>query len=123
MCRSSSQFVFLHAYDPPIEFNFWKEHPGGAKIILKYAGRDATAVYEPIHPPDALEKNLPSTKHLGLLDTKSIHILSERQKNRKKTKDEQRVEEAAQKRPPLSRILSLRDMEVSLHGSALKHCQ
>lgn len=90
---------------------FLPEHPGGAKIILKYAGRDATVVYVPIHPPDALEKSLPSTKHLGSLDTKSIHILSERQKNRKKTKDEQRVEEAAQKRPPLSRILSLRDME------------
>jgi len=91
----------------------WKEHPGGAKIILKYAGRDATAAYVPIHPPDALQKNLPSSKHLGPLNAQAIQILSDKQKNRKKTKDEQRVEEAAQKRPPMSRILNLRDMEVN----------
>ncbi|KAJ7925918.1 hypothetical protein B0H13DRAFT_1973864 [Mycena leptocephala] len=36
--------------------DFLQEHPGGAKIILKYAGRDATSAYEPIHPPDALER-------------------------------------------------------------------
>jgi len=83
------------------------------KIILKYAGQDATAAYVPVHPPDALQKNLPSSKHLGLLSAGAIQILNDKQKNRKKTKDEKRVEEAAQKRPPLSRILSLRDMEVN----------
>ncbi|KAJ6621231.1 FMN-dependent dehydrogenase-domain-containing protein [Mycena sp. CBHHK59/15] len=73
---------------------FLQEHPGGAKIILKYAGRDATSAYEPIHPPDALEKNLPSSKQ-----------------NRKKTQDEVRVEKALSERPPLGRLLSLADME------------
>ena len=32
-----------------------QEHPGGRQIILKYAGRDATAAYMPVHPSDALK--------------------------------------------------------------------
>lgn len=37
---------------------FLDVHPGGAAIILKYAGKDATAVYEPLHPSDAITKHL-----------------------------------------------------------------
>lgn len=81
---------------------------------MKYAGRDATWVYEPIHPPDALEKNLPPSKHLGPLGLNSIHLLNEERQNTKKTRDEIRVEEARRKMPPLSRILNLSDMEVIL---------
>ncbi|KAF9452641.1 cytochrome b2 [Macrolepiota fuliginosa MF-IS2] len=91
---------------------FLPEHPGGPKIILKYAGRDATAAYEPIHPPDALEKNLPLSKHLGPISAQATQILTSSQQNKRKTKDEQRVEEVAGRKPPLQRILSLRDIEV-----------
>ncbi|KAJ7110075.1 FMN-dependent dehydrogenase-domain-containing protein [Mycena epipterygia] len=91
--------------------DFLQEHPGGAKIILKYAGRDATSAYEPIHPPDALEKNLPSSKHLGPLSASAAQSVANDQQTRKKTKDELRVEEAHLQRPPLGRIMSLIDME------------
>jgi L-lactate dehydrogenase (cytochrome) len=54
-------------------------HLGGSKIILKYAGKDATYAtklselfpvklmlhsreYEPIHPPNAIIDNLPQEK-------------------------------------------------------------
>lgn len=90
-----------------------EEHPGGAKIILKYAGKDATAVYEPIHPPDALEKHLQPLQHLGPLDSMATSKVIEQQQTRKKTIDELRVEEAVKRKPPLSRILSLTDMEVT----------
>ncbi|EDR15041.1 uncharacterized protein LACBIDRAFT_300783 [Laccaria bicolor S238N-H82] len=90
---------------------FLSEHPGGAKIILKYAGKDATAAYEPIHPPDALEKHLLPSQHLGPLDSTAASKVIEQQQTRKKTKDELRVEEAVKRKPPLSRILSLMDME------------
>ncbi|KAK7465686.1 hypothetical protein VKT23_005658 [Stygiomarasmius scandens] len=90
---------------------FLSEHPGGTSIILKYAGRDATLAYEPIHPKDALEKNLPSSKHLGPVDSFSASVLKAEKENRQKTKDELRVEEALNQRPPLHRILSLVDME------------
>ena len=48
------------------------EHPGGPKIILKYAGKDATEEYEPIHPPDTLDKFLDKSKHLGEVDMQTV---------------------------------------------------
>ncbi|CAL1696102.1 unnamed protein product [Somion occarium] len=90
---------------------FLPEHPGGAKIILKYAGRDATSAYEPIHPPDALEKNLPPEKHLGDLDVSSANELAAARQDRKKTEDELRMEREQANKPPLSRILNLQEME------------
>lgn len=90
----------------------WKEHPGGAAIILKYAGRDATLVYEPIHPRDALQKNLPLSKHLGPLDSKSSQLLDIKRESRQQTKDELRVQQALKERPPLNRLLTVADIEV-----------
>ena len=89
-----------------------QEHPGGAKIILKYAGRDATTAYEPIHPPDALDKNLPPEKHLGELNIAGTAALQKERETRKKTKDEIRVEQAQARKPRIDRMLSLRDLEV-----------
>ncbi|KAH9946807.1 FMN-dependent dehydrogenase-domain-containing protein [Amylocystis lapponica] len=91
--------------------DFLPNHPGGAKIILKYAGRDATAAYEPIHPPDALDKNLPPEKHLGQLDTAGAFALKKEHDSRKKTQDEMRVEAAQAAKPRMNRILNLQEME------------
>ncbi|KAF8845526.1 hypothetical protein BDN67DRAFT_961886 [Paxillus ammoniavirescens] len=91
--------------------DFYFDHPGGPQVILDLAGQDATAAYVPIHPSDALEKNIPPEKHLGELDKASIRELSQAKNNKVKTKDELRVEEACQSRPPLSRIINVRDME------------
>ncbi|TRM65726.1 hypothetical protein BD626DRAFT_485661 [Schizophyllum amplum] len=91
--------------------DFLQEHPGGPDIILKYAGRDATLVYEPIHPRDALDKNLPQSKHLGSVDAQSANTLKNAKTSRKKTKDEIRSAEAHRWKPPLSHILNLHDME------------
>ena len=55
---------------------FLDEHPGGSKIILKYAGKDATEAYEPIHPPDTLDKYLPKDKHLGEVDMGTVYEAS-----------------------------------------------
>jgi hypothetical protein len=78
---------------------------------LKYAGKDATAVYEPIHPLDTLGKYLPADKHLGSLDAQDAKQIQDAQMNRKKTKDELRVEEAVKSRPPLGEMLCLQDLE------------
>jgi len=68
--------------------------------------------YEPIHPPDALQKNLPASKHLGTLSTDAALSVQKARRTRKKTQDETRVEKALKERPPISRMLSLADLEV-----------
>lgn len=85
---------------------FLDEHPGGSKIILKYAGKDATEAYEPIHPPDAITTNLPIDKHIGAVDTttfvKAVKEVTEADKRRQALMDA---------RPPLDEILNLHDFE------------
>jgi len=41
---------------------FLNDHPGGAKSILRWAGKDGTEEYEAIHPTGTLEKTLSSGK-------------------------------------------------------------
>ncbi|KAI0068414.1 hypothetical protein BV25DRAFT_1867388 [Artomyces pyxidatus] len=107
---TSSCWVIInnHVYDVT---EFLPDHPGGQRVILQYAGRDATAAFDPIHPPDALEKNLPADKHLGLLSAEAVRALQDAKNAGTKSADAERVERAQVQKPPLSRILNLRDME------------
>lgn len=108
LCSSCWVIIANKVYDVT---DFLPDHPGGRKVILQYAGRDATSVYEPIHPPDALEKNIPPEKHLGSLSQDAQNTISELNKNKKKTVDEERVERAQREKPKIERMLSLRDIE------------
>ena len=47
--------------------DFLEEHPGGANIILRYAGKDATEEYLPVHPVGTIEKELPKGKSIVAL--------------------------------------------------------
>ncbi|KAI0263845.1 FMN-dependent dehydrogenase-domain-containing protein [Gloeopeniophorella convolvens] len=86
--------------------DFLDEHPGGSKIILKYAGKDATQEYEPIHPPNAITDNLPPEKHLGPVEAGTV------EKVVIKITDEEKARlERVERRPPLSEILNLHDFE------------
>ena len=38
--------------------NYVDSHPGGPSIIVKYAGKDATEAFEPLHSSDTIEKYL-----------------------------------------------------------------
>ncbi|GAA6052900.1 hypothetical protein JCM3770_004399 [Rhodotorula araucariae] len=57
--------------------DFAPSHPGGERILLKYAGKDATDEYDPIHPPGTIEEALSPDKHLGAVD---LSTLSDAQK-------------------------------------------
>ncbi|KAF9464966.1 cytochrome b2 [Collybia nuda] len=80
--------------------------PGGSKIILKYAGKDATFEYEPIHPPDAITTNLPLEKHLGPVDLDTVEkveiVITDEEKAR---------QERISLRPALDEVLNLHDFE------------
>ncbi|KAF8891834.1 FMN-dependent dehydrogenase-domain-containing protein [Infundibulicybe gibba] len=79
---------------------------GGSKIILKYAGKDATQEYDPIHPPDAITTNLPVEKHLGAVEPNTVEkvevVITDQEKAR---------QERISLRPPLDEILNLHDFE------------
>lgn len=98
-------WVIVHgkAYDVT---EFMPEHPGGPKIILKYAGKDATEEYAPIHPPDTLDKFLPRDKHLGAVNMNTVE---------QEIKEESPEEKARQHRilemPKLEACYNLMDFE------------
>ncbi|KAI9356557.1 FMN-dependent dehydrogenase-domain-containing protein [Zopfochytrium polystomum] len=50
---------------------FLSQHPGGAKVILKEAGRDATSAFSTFHPKDLIDQMLPKEAFVGALDAAS----------------------------------------------------
>ncbi|VUC22021.1 unnamed protein product [Clonostachys rosea] len=102
---AKSCWVIVHgkAYDVT---EFLPEHPGGQKIILKYAGKDCTEEFEPIHPPDTLDKFLDKSKHLGPVDMGTV----EQEVKEEDPEEAERLERVAQK-PLLSQCYNLHDFE------------
>ncbi|KAE8442158.1 hypothetical protein EG329_003809 [Mollisiaceae sp. DMI_Dod_QoI] len=100
-----SCWVIIHgkAYDVT---EFLPEHPGGPKIILKYAGKDATEEFEPIHPPDTLDKYLDKSKHLGDVDMKTVEK-EEKEESPEEKERQQRIE----RMPILEQCYNLMDFE------------
>ncbi|KAL5496046.1 hypothetical protein ACEPAH_3139 [Sanghuangporus vaninii] len=86
---------------------FLSSHPGRVNIFLKYAGKDVTDAYDPIHHPSPIADSTPLVQHLGSLDAGSADAISQAKKEKKKTQDEIRVEVAQKGKPPLSRMLSV----------------
>eukprot|EP01102_Stenamoeba_stenopodia_P008841 TRINITY_DN258_c0_g1_i1.p1 TRINITY_DN258_c0_g1~~TRINITY_DN258_c0_g1_i1.p1 ORF type:complete len:500 (-),score=139.27 TRINITY_DN258_c0_g1_i1:108-1607(-) len=51
--------------------SFLSDHPGGSKIILKQAGRDATTAFSAVHNKDIISQ-LPASAFIGELDPLSV---------------------------------------------------
>jgi L-lactate dehydrogenase (cytochrome) len=100
-----SCWVIVHgrAYDVT---EFLPEHPGGSKIILKYAGKDATEAYEPIHPPDTLDKYLDKSKHLGEVDMNTVE-----QEEKEFDPEEEERQKRIERMPILEQCYNLMDFE------------
>jgi len=101
----ASCWVIIHGrcYDVT---EFLPEHPGGPKIILKYAGKDATEEFEPIHPPDTLDKYLDKSKHLGEVDMGSVEV----EEKEDDPEEEDRLERV-KRMPILEQCYNLMDFE------------
>ncbi|KAF2456080.1 FMN-dependent dehydrogenase-domain-containing protein [Lineolata rhizophorae] len=89
-----------NAYDVT---NFLDKHPGGPRSILRWAGKDATEEYEPIHPAGTIEKHLPIECHLGLVNPSTVSAPAQNT-SASSTQD-------PAKPPPLSLCLNLHDIE------------
>ena len=81
--------------------DFLSSHPGGAKIILKLAGKDATEEYDPIHPPGILEEELKPEQCIGTVDAASMP--------KEESPDE--AQEPVQGPPPMETLLNLDEIE------------
>ncbi|KAK4131689.1 FMN-linked oxidoreductase [Trichocladium antarcticum] len=110
-----SCWVVLHGnvYDVT---EFLPEHPGGSRIILQLAGRDATPEYDPIHPPGTLEENLKPSAKLGTVDPASLKTLQ------RADAAGQPEDEARAAAPPLHTLLNLDEMEAAAKTQVSKKC-
>jgi len=83
--------------------NFLSSHPGGSRVILKLAGKDATEEYDPVHPPGTLEESLKPESKLGKVDPASRAQL--KRSSSEETSDESVAEQ------PLDALLNLEEIE------------
>jgi L-lactate dehydrogenase (cytochrome) len=84
--------------------DFLDEHPGGARVILKCAGRDATADYDAIHPAELIEETLPPSAFKGNVDPSTL----EQPKSARPSATAPTDDNAS---PPLSAMINVRDFE------------
>ncbi|KAI8089873.1 FMN-dependent dehydrogenase-domain-containing protein [Halteromyces radiatus] len=86
---------------------FLPNHPGGQKIILKYAGQDATDAFEPIHPPDIITRYLSPEVCMGKLDiTDSAGVMV-----KKESEADKQVRLARENMPSLDEMYNAFDFE------------
>ncbi|KZL85971.1 cytochrome b2, partial [Colletotrichum incanum] len=57
--------------------DFLDEHPGGARLIIRCAGRDATEDYDSIHNPDLITETLSPDRCLGPVDPSTLPTAQE----------------------------------------------
>merc|ERR1719356_1622305 len=80
---------------------FARAHPGGSKLIYDNGGMDATALFDPVHPKDIMDKLLKPSLMMGDVDPatmKEEHIAKpeppKKPPAKKKVKAEAQEEEA-----------------------------
>ncbi|KZS87413.1 hypothetical protein SISNIDRAFT_446833 [Sistotremastrum niveocremeum HHB9708] len=87
--------------------SFVPHHPGGSKLILNYAGRDATKAFEEVHTGLVLEETLQADALVGELAVEEIS----RAGTAEQSIEDLRIESERRRKPPLNQILNLRDIE------------
>jgi len=88
---------------------FLNTHPGGANVILRCAGRDATDDFDSVHSPDVLAE-LPETALRGQID--AAELASSDKTN---SLSETAPESQAIGPPPLATLINLHDFQEVAH--------
>ena len=94
--------------------NYLQLHPGGPAIILRHAGKDATAAYDEVHAPSIIEETLAPNQQMGILNQAEIVNLPEDQKSdmdKIEQKTNHTMEEDPNVKPDLLKIISVQDFE------------
>ncbi|ENH72339.1 Cytochrome b2, mitochondrial [Fusarium oxysporum f. sp. cubense race 1] len=92
---------------------FVPEHPGGEEIIYQYAGQDASTSYNEIHSPSLIKKSLPTSCHIGMLDTTTIDAAWKGQEKDASSNLDATIDivSESKSKPDLSEIINLNDFE------------
>ncbi|KAI9475878.1 MAG: FMN-dependent dehydrogenase-domain-containing protein [Benjaminiella poitrasii] len=85
---------------------FLPEHPGGQKIIMKYAGKDATSAFDPIHPPDIIQRFLAPEVCKGSIDLKELSKMPQEE-----SEEDKQIRLAREKMPRLEEMYNTFDFE------------
>lgn len=79
---------------------------GKTLLTLNVQGKDATEEFDPIHPPDTLEKYLDKSKHLGEVDMGTVV-----QEKKEDSPEEKERQDRIQRMPILEQCYNLMDFE------------
>lgn len=85
---------------------FLPEHPGGPRIILKYAGQDATDAFDPIHPPDIIDRYLSAEACMGEINEEELEATE-----KVETEEQKQSRIAHENKPNLEEMLNSFDFE------------
>lgn len=89
---------------------FAPNHPGGAHIIHKWAGRDGSAAYNDFHAADLIENELSTDEKKGALDESTIDDAWREAAKDHAPASPQSISNMDEK-PPLSTLINLHDFE------------
>ncbi|KAI1444655.1 FMN-dependent dehydrogenase-domain-containing protein [Annulohypoxylon stygium] len=92
--------------------HFAPEHPGGAAVLLKHAGRDATRAYSEVHSPSLIKTSLPASSRIGTLD----HTTMPQERPKPPPRTQAPPRKAASK-PPLETLINAHDFELAAQSS------
>ena len=84
---------------------FLTSHPGGINSILRWAGKDATEEYEPIHPAGTIERYLPRQCQLGPIDMSTVPSVA--------SVAGEISQQPASTKMPLATVMNLHDFETA----------
>lgn len=83
---------------------------------MKYAGKDATKAFEPIHPPDIIQRFLAPEVCMGSIDLNKLsQVVVE------ETEEDKRVRLARETMPRLEEMYNSFDFESKLHSYIHTH--
>ncbi|KAJ5102491.1 hypothetical protein N7532_003020 [Penicillium argentinense] len=88
---------------------FLDEHPGGAKVILRCAGRDATSDFDSVHSPELLAEALPESALRGHINAAELAECAEAKSETKTSNHPSQTENNGP--PPLNTLINLHDFE------------
>ncbi|KAJ5960805.1 uncharacterized protein N7479_007955 [Penicillium vulpinum] len=86
---------------------FLAEHPGGAAVILRCAGNDATEDFDSVHVRELLSEALPQAALQGYIDAAELDKLKERSAEM----NEKQSKLGNDSLPPLRTLINLHDFE------------